>query len=316
MVRSMMCAVALVSTTVIALSQSANCEVLFEGYSKIISSGVHVGYTIQRYEFDSKKKEFSTISIVHTGKDAGNITESLTARSNMTLQPVSYQYTSIVAGKAKTIDAVFKQGQMTATIRDDKTPSVIKKKIDPGVILSSFLAYLMLQGKVGLKPGTNYGYNAIAEEDATVASGTAFIEKEEQMNGISTFKVTNSFKGATFESYVTFKGEVIATRSPKEKLSTELVATMQEATAGQSFNNASVRALFGETPQGTENAIARKASSIPKSKLADSTPTTATPKASASKQKILDAEPDPGAESPKKSGVPPGKGIISKPETQ
>ena len=35
----------------------------FEGYSKIMIGDKHIGYTIQRFEFDPKKKEYSTIYV-------------------------------------------------------------------------------------------------------------------------------------------------------------------------------------------------------------------------------------------------------------
>lgn len=39
------------------LADFARAEVLFEGFSKVMSGGVHIGYAINRYEFDAKKKE-------------------------------------------------------------------------------------------------------------------------------------------------------------------------------------------------------------------------------------------------------------------
>src|ERR1700678_942779 len=73
----------------------ASAQVLFEGYSKVILDGVHVGYVVQRFEFDSKKKEFTTAYYLKTGANGGNITESLKARSTEGLRPISYQYTSL-----------------------------------------------------------------------------------------------------------------------------------------------------------------------------------------------------------------------------
>ena len=45
-------------------------EIMFEGYYRIELSGSHVGYYIQRFEFDPKTKSFQTISrkpLIHEG---------------------------------------------------------------------------------------------------------------------------------------------------------------------------------------------------------------------------------------------------------
>lgn len=292
----------------------ARADLLFEGYSKVMLGDVHIGYAVQRYEFDPKKQEFTAISLLRTNQRGGNITESLKARSNAAFKPLGFQYTSLVGGAGKTIDASFKNDQMTATVREKGKPGTISKKIPKGAFLSSFLAYLMLQGKEGIKTGVKYGYQAIAEEDAVIYSGEAYVAGEETFAGLSTFKVLNTFKGAQFISFVTHKGEIIGTKSPVQRISTELVPSMKEATAGQPFNASTLTTLFGAIPAGSENAIARKP------KVADApgttvAPTNVTPKgstASPDKQHVLQTTPSSSPESPKKDGVAPGQGLILK----
>jgi len=280
-------------------SSFASAEVLFEGYSKVLLDGVHVGYTVQRYEFDPKKKEFSTSYFLKTNQLAGNITESLTARAAADFKPISFQFTELVGDKPRTIDAQFSGDIMTAKITHNGQTQTIQKKIPKGTFLSSFLAYVMLQGKEGIKTGAKYTYNAVAEEDAGVYSGEAFVRGEETINGISAFKILNTFKGVQFVSYSTFKGEVIATRSPVQKISTELVATIQEATAGLPVNSKALSQLFGSVPKGADNPISRRTSDSVQSEAQEQ------------KKKTLESQPAPGA-SPKKEGVPGGKGIMIK----
>ena len=249
---------AILFTTLFAAVPFAHADVLFEGYSKVLLSGEHVGYTVVRYEFDSKKQEFTVVSLLRTNAKGGNLTESIKARASSSLKPIAFQYTGLVGGKAKTIDATFAGDQMTANVHEDGKTNVVKKKLPKGTFLSSFLAYLMLQGKEGIKPGTHYGYQAIAEEDASVNSGEASIEKEEVVDGISTFRVLNNFKGTKFVSNVTAKGEVISTHSPVEQIQTELVVNTQDAITGTTFNPNNVKTLFGSVPKGEENALFRK----------------------------------------------------------
>lgn len=326
----------------LASTNVAKAEVLFEGYAKVLLSGAHVGYVVQRYEFDSKKKEFTTTSYLRTNPVGGNITESLKARSSASLKPLSYQYTSLAGGTGKTIDATFKNDELTAVVRENGKVQTNKRKIPKDAFLASFLAYLMLQGKEGIKPGVRYGYQAIAEETGGVSAGEAAVEKEEVINGITTFKVLNTFNGTRFVSNVTHKGEVLATRSPVQQVATELVAEMKDATNGMPFNSNSISMLFGSVPKGIENAVARKATGavapdtktpsvkgateVPVTKdktilgvdetetpaMPESAPGIAPVKAGPQKQQILNATPTPNAEEPKKEGVPAGQGIMIK----
>jgi hypothetical protein len=239
----------------------ANAEILFEGYSKIMLSDTHVGYIVQRYEFNSKSNEFSTAYYLKTNDLGGNITESLKARATSSLKPVSFQFTELTAQGARTIDATFKNDNMTAIITKAGKKETIASKIPKDTYLSSFLVYLFLQGKKGIQAGANYGYSAIAEEDAKVYSGEANILSAEIISGINTFKVKNTFKGSPFESNVTHKGEIISTRAPLQKISTQLVATMEEATKGMSIVPGHLAPLFGSVPKGIANVISRGASS-------------------------------------------------------
>lgn len=290
----------------LAVSPIARAQVLFEGYSKVLLGNKHVGFTVQRYEFDQKKKEFVATSFLKTGPEGGNITESTQSRASATLKPISYKFTSAAGDRVKLIDATFKNDTMSATVVENgQRKALPAKKLPKGVFLSNYLAYVMLQGKEGIKVGANYAYQAIAEEDGNIYTGQAFIKGEETYNGIQVYRVLNTFmigtpQKAEFVSYVTSKGEVIGSRSPAQDLSTEVVASIQEATAGLSVNNNHLNQLFGGVPKGLENPIARKSGGAPLAAPAD-------------KKKTLEGAEAPKDEtSPKTEGVPGGKGLIIK----
>lgn len=290
----------------IALSPVARAQVLFEGYSKVLLGGKHVGFTIQRYEFDQKKKEFLATSFLKTTPDGGNLTESTQSRASATLKPIAYKFTSAAGDKVKLIDATFKNDTMTGTVVENgQRKNLPPKKIPKGAFLSNYLAYVMLQGKEGIKVGANYGYQAIAEEDANIYTGQAFIKGEETYNGVQVYRVLNTFMIGTpakaeFVSFVTSKGEVVGSRSPAQDLSTEVVSSIQEAVAGVSVNNSHLNQLFGAVPKGLENPIARKSAGSPLSTMPD-------------KQKVLEGAPETkDASSPKTQGVPGGKGLTLK----
>ncbi|HWU42921.1 MAG TPA: hypothetical protein VN132_05765, partial [Bdellovibrio sp.] len=192
-----------------------------------------------------------------SGKGNSELTESLKAISTDELAPISYEYTSLVGKSSKTIDAQFKAGTMTAVIKTDGKIQKVDKKIPKGTFLSTFLVYLMLKSKDGLRAETKYEYQAIAEEDAEIRKGEALVGKEETFNGVKVFKILNTFKDSKFLSYVNDHGEMIGTNALGLGITTELVANSADATTGQSFSSTILKTLFGAVPEGKKNVLAQ-----------------------------------------------------------
>lgn len=316
-------------------ANKSDSNILFEGYSKVILGGTHVGFVVQRYEFNPTKKEFASTYLLKTNALAGGVTESLKARCSMGFKPLSYQYTELVDGKSRTIDANFQNNVMLAVVtKQGEKPVTIRKDLPKGAFLSTFLVYVMMNGKEGLKTGVRYGFNAVAEEDAGIYPGEATIAAQEQLNGMTVFKVFNSFKGTRFASYVNTKGDVLSTRSPVQSIATELVGTLQEATQGQSFNPSTLSLLFGNVPEGKANALVRKDPSppMPPAPPEGTAPKTESTVGAGNEDQITEeihtgaaSETTPPAPPPrtKGEGIQPGKGVILKgaspktnPETQ
>lgn len=237
----------------------AHADILFEGYSKILSGEQHIGYVISRYEFDSKKKQFISTYFLKTGKGPTEVTESLKAIADAELAPISYEYTTLAGKETKTIDAKIKNGNLSAAIRTGGKVQRVEKKIPKGTFLSTFLIYLMLKSKEGLRAEANYEYQAIAEEDAAIYKGQALVSKEEIFKGFKVFKILNTFKDAKFLSYVNERGEVLGTNAIGQDITTELVANPSDATTGQSYSATLLKTLFGKVPEGLSNVATRAA---------------------------------------------------------
>jgi hypothetical protein len=241
------------------ISSAAHAEVLFEGYSKILSGGVHVGYSIVRYEFDNKKKEFVATSFTKTNQLGGNITESVKAYANEDLAPLSYQYTTLIGNQTKVIDAKFEKGKMFATVKDAGKVQKIIKDIPKGSFISSFLVYVMLKSPSGIKQDAKYNYQAIMEEDAALYKGAAIVKGEETFNGLKAMKVTNDIKDTKFISLINSHGEVFSTKAPAQGIATELMAQPSLATKDMNLPTGILKTLFGEVPTGQKNEIAQAA---------------------------------------------------------
>lgn len=288
--------------SICATTSLVKAEVLFEGYSKVLSGGVHVGFVINRYDYDPKKKIFTSISLLKTNELGGNITESVKAIAKDDLTPVEYSYTTLVGGQPKTIDAKFKKGKMLAVIKDGKKVTNVNRDISKDVFLSTFLIYKILKSPKGITVDTMYNYQAIAEEDAAVVKGFTMIKSIEEVNGIKTYRTLNEFKGTKFISFVTAKGEVISTKSPVQGIGTELVPQSSMATTGLQIPTALLKTLFGDIPMGIKNEISKMYQDNPKMFQ--------TKKTGVEKEEEA-ANPSSGGPS-KGAQVPPGKGILLK----
>lgn len=238
-------------------------ELLFEGYSKVISGGQHIGYTVSRYEYDAKKAKFygGYFTLISTG--TGEIRESLTAEADESLRPLTYSYTSRIsnpgtAGEIKQIDARFANGKLIADVLEKGKKKKVITDIPKGAILSSFLVYLILKSETGMQSKTRYSYSALAEEDAKLYPGTAEVGSEEVINGIRAFKIKNEFKDLKFDSYVNDRGHVIVTETMGLNIRAELMDSPDKATGKFKVPNETLKVLFGGIPLGITNAITEK----------------------------------------------------------
>lgn len=241
----------------IPAKSSQNPNIMFEGYSKILLNGLHVGYAVLRYEFDPKKKQFQATYLVKTDEQGGNILESLKAVADQDLKPISYQYVSLMDKKPKTIDATFKGQKMTGVITEGSASKKLISDLPKGTGLAIFLYYLILRSPDGLKTETKYNYKAIAEEDAKVYDGIAIVGKEEKFNGLKAYKASNTFKDVSYTFYLTETGEALMTDTAAANIKTILVAKPEEAIAKFKVPSSIFTNLFGEVPAGTANAVTK-----------------------------------------------------------
>ncbi len=281
-----------------SLASTGSAKVLHEGWYKIIVGGVHSGFLVQRYEFDPSQKKYTGTYFIKISVLGGNSTESLKAEANDKLAPIAYQYTSKTDKETKTIDAVFKMGAMTADMVVNGKQTKITNKLEKGVFLSTFLVYLMMQNKNGLKVGNNYQYKAIAEEDGIITDGESYISGTEKQGDKEYFKVLNTFKKAKFVSLLDMTGNIILTRSPVDSLETRL-SPRAEAVGNYELNEKSLKLLFGDVPSDKETPTGLATATTPvKAKEPRVTSTTLK------------------SDIPKGISVPPGKGLPQQNEVE
>jgi hypothetical protein len=248
----------------------------FESYSKFILGGQHAGYAVQRFTIDDAKKQMTSTYYAYVKTPTGSTTESLVAKSDLNFEPISYQYSALVDGKGKSVDAVFKNKKMTAKMTDGKKSQTVILNVPPNGFMSTFLNYVML--KNGLSVGKGYEYYALTEEapacfkgdvncrpaEAGFIKGTAAIKSEQKYKDVDVYKVDFKFKAIPFTGLISKNGEALSSISPLQDASTETVVTKEEAVANFPFNEKHIRAIFGDIPAGTKNSVVEKITTIVK----------------------------------------------------
>lgn len=266
-------------------------DILFEGYYKRTVDGKSSGFSISRYEFDAKKKEFVSSSFLVTNDLEGNLTESLKTISTSDFTPKSYQYTLIFKENGKTKTRTV-DGTVTGSSKSQKLSTVMKVDgvsqkstvdLPKGAFFSNVLLYMILKSPSGLSTKTNFSFEAIAEEQGKVGAGKAAVESLETWNGLKSYRVKNNFFG-DFTAFVGEKGDIFEIKA--DSIKAQLVATPGDATQGFSISSGILKNLFGNVPEGLTNELSK------------------------SKPVKMTAPSVPG----KTEGIPPGKGIQIKTE--
>jgi hypothetical protein len=238
-----------------SVAKPATSGPAFEAYYKFYLGDKHSGYTIQRLEVNDAKKQMVSTYYCYVKTPSGSSIESLSATADLNFEPISYQYTSLVDGKPKLVDANFSNKKMTATIVENGHAKKSTLTVRQNGFLSTFLNYVIL--KNGMTTGRAYDFFALSEEDPGFHEGTASILSEQKVKGIDAYKINITYKGVEFTALVTNNGEPLGTLSPQQNASTEMVASRAEAIGSLPFNEKQISTLFKGIPEGKNNKLAR-----------------------------------------------------------
>jgi len=239
---------------------------MFEGYYRVRLDGVHVGYAVQRFDFDPKKTEFTCSQFLRVKIGDDLIQESTRARANDRFEPLSYQYIFQRGAELKKVEATIKNHVMKlATFEHGGAVRHESRRLPDHAILSSFLLYSILQNK--LKARAGWKFNAVSEELGQTYPGTVRVVTEKKLGGKSLFKVEVGYKQETLDWDLVaiedrrhpgnfLKGEVVTTRSIEKGFKLDLVPRASLATANQIVPSQTLLTVFGNVPTGKSNIVA------------------------------------------------------------
>lgn len=247
----------LIALVLLIPSLQAHAKLMYEAYLKIEQNGQHVGYAIQKYEYNKSTQQFISTSYIRTNLLEGGTQESLKAVCDNKFNPVSYQYTAQVGKTVKTVDAKFslnkKQLKATAVVGDGKNNKTVTKNFEKGTFLSTFLNLVILQ--YGYKTNQKYDFKAIAEEKFDDSKGSAIFKSTYELKNKKVFVGSFVYAGSQFESHITDDGQAYKTTLAQQGLSTQVVKTPAEATKGFKLNEKVLKSAFEDIPRGKKNFL-------------------------------------------------------------
>lgn len=253
-------------------------QVLFEAYSRITIQGQFVGFSIQRYEYERVKRQFTSTYYVQYNETFGNTTETLKALATDGLEPLSYTYHLTSGAESKAIDAKVFQGKMRAQVKEKGKTTISEIPLPKGSFFSTFLSYVICKNPMGLKVNNQYPFQAVAEETASLLEGKATVLGFENYKGVSVYRIQTDFPiigGEPQDSYLHFmtsKGEPLVTRTPQKQREIELVDSLKEAAGTMKVPFGALQKLFGSMPSGGVHPLTDKKSSASTAIIVETAP--------------------------------------------
>lgn len=238
---------------------------IFEGYYKVMQMDQHIGFVIIRHSLDPKNSQFQIQTYLRLSKRGFDMTETLSTVSDSGLKPIKYSYTGMDKTKSKTIDLELvidkktKAESLAGVGVEAKNKLTLSVPMEKGVFFSSALYPMMLRSPAGIKTDTSFEFSAVAEETAQVHTGTSKVEKNMvTLGNQQVFKVSNSFAGSTYDSFITPNGEILSTNNSSTGIKTELVRQKEEAIQDIKINKKTIEKIFGQLPEGKINSLHAK----------------------------------------------------------
>jgi len=310
---------------------AVNAGVISEGWYKVLMSGEHQGYMVERTNYDPSTKLYTVNTFLRTHPKSGNASESTSAvfhGAEKNFAPVSSKYIWLGGDSARTVEAKYNGRIVSAIINqhnnkkplsftkelqsDGRKSEDAKEKAQPDLILAAAVRMRIFLGpeslKSGIKVGQRFDFDAIAEEGAksngdsqgyydtlNVYPYKVQIVDLANEGGFETFRFVTSYLGQESVSYYTLTGDLVRVSVPQKGI--EIVRVDSEASAvyGLPKSEKSLKEQFGTVPVATP--LRRLPTRQERPKL-----------------KNLEGEPNPNV--PKGLSVPPGKGIEIQPNIE
>ncbi len=249
----------------------ASTQSLSDGLYRMTLDGAHVGYVIQRYEYDTEKGEFISTFFRRSAEPGGILTESLKARANSRFEPLAYEYRWSLGSAQRHIQAQFTGRQMTAQFQErgpesepPESQRQVSLEIPEKAFLSTFLSLLMHQQ--GLSLEKLFNYQVVLEEEARIASGQARVASRQEQKGHkgqTVFVVEHNLKvkgpeaasaplSTPYRSHITPEGLLLKTELPVQRLVLEKVEQKPMALGSLELPIEQVQNLFGSLPQSLQ----------------------------------------------------------------
>lgn len=231
-------------------------ETVFEGYYRIESGGKHIGFAVQRWQFEPKSSQWILNYFVQTSdKDFASRRVVVMERFKDNLEPLEYRYRLTKGGKETREQVTFSNGKFEETFADKTGKQGRKGQLEKNGLLSASAARVLVLNRP--KPGKIYSYVGMREEDALMMHGQIQVLSARKEGKHRVYQILDDFETAPLESWVLEDGEILRSGVPDKGVTSTLVKSANDAIGEVEFNRSELVPVFNEIPEGRKNAVAR-----------------------------------------------------------
>lgn len=243
----------------LAFSMTANARVLFEGYYKIETKGVHRGYFVQRDELNEQTHERVLTYYIWKKSDSGIQQFGVRATATENFKPLRYAYYEWMNTNSTQTEGTFTEKELKFVERDGRTGKPLSEQrpaqtLPADAVFSSMITQQVAKSYAGeYKENLNLSYKGLSEEDGLFDNGELKVVRMNPTNNTMVFQVMSEFAHEITELFTFRDGEMLGSRNMLGEHLTYLVGTRDEAVGTFPLAKNSIMKVFGDIPHGAIN---------------------------------------------------------------
>jgi hypothetical protein len=247
------------------IASAARAEVTLDAYYAIQVNGKHVGFSVQRDEYDPKTKTHKIKYFIKTNEQDNDMEQFVSTEQTDGYQPKSFRFLSRVRKAESAIRGNVRGKDLKLTFKEPKGQKTVSIPLSGDMFFSSALGPVLIASK--LSKGKALSFHAINEEDGFLGDGVVYVIDETEVSKHKVYRLITHFQNVETEVWLLDTGVALASQSTHIQLRAEMVANRLDATEGLDFNLKTLAKYFGSVPEGKINPFARKEIVLPKKPL-------------------------------------------------
>lgn len=254
MFKSLLLSLSLVLFSALSFAES---NILFEGNYQLFHDDQPIGWSIERFYFDSDSKTYNHLSFTKAEYLGKTYSEKIKAVSTESFKPQSLHYESLEGNNKKIIKASIKKNKISIATTTNGNNKTTSKKLPKGAFFSSFLKMMLINNKLQLNKEMKY--SVLIEETADILTGKSIATEKIKVKGQWTYKVYTQITDSSMTFYINKKADILRAEQPQLHLTSELQKQLKPKIRKNLWSDKDLKNWFGNIPTGNINSLNIKA---------------------------------------------------------